>query len=99
MEMFNQDFLSHDEWKDTFELRDKYNQTFKLLVDYCADKNLLWQIIEETEHYLYITFSGNNYFWDKQFCEMVEMPDYDGLSVSEIRGIGSERTFSFLPQK
>lgn len=96
--MFNTHFMRHDSWKYTFSLEDKNNQTLEILVNYCAEHNLTWHVDSMTEHYLYISFSDNHMFWDKSFCTMVEMPDYDALSLGEIRArLGNNDAAESLP--
>ena len=97
-EMFDHHFMGNSARKGTFSLDNKENQKLKILICYCADRNLLWNLEEETEHYVYVSFSGNHMFWDKRFCTMVEQPDYDGLSLGEIRGLlGSGSMVESLP--
>lgn len=86
-EMFDHHFMGDSRRKGTFSLENKENQKLQILVYYCADRELLWELKKATEHFVYVSFSGTYMLWDKRFCTMVEQPDYDGLSLREIRGL------------
>lgn len=83
--MFHNHFMNRHEWKDTFPLEDEDNKRFKLLIDYCADNNILWDVVLETKHFLSVNMSGTLMFWDKRFCTMVELPDYERMTMGELR--------------
>lgn len=93
--MFNRDFMNRDEWKNTFSLEDELNQKLQFLINYCADNDVAWNLEQEAGDFVYLKFSGNGLFWDKRFCTFIELPDYDALSLGEIRatlGTGSSET-------
>lgn len=83
--MFNRHFMGRDNWRNIFSLEDTENRKLKMLVDYCADNNILWHVDIETEHYLLVTMSGTSMFWDKRFCTMEALPDYEALTMNEVR--------------
>lgn len=96
--MFGLDFMAYSSDKGIFSFNNKENLQLQKLIHYCADRDLLWNLEAETKHYLYLSFSGTYMFWDKKYCTLVEQPDYDGLSLGEIRGLlGSNSMSASLP--
>lgn len=97
-EMFGAKWLSDSDKKYTFRLDSDENQQLQVLVDYVADHNLTWNVVEMQGSFLYLRFSGNFMFWTKEFCELIELPDYEAMSMAEVRGqIGTDAVGSFLP--
>lgn len=97
-EMFSDKWMSDFDWKYTFRLDSDENQQLQVLVDYVADHDLAWNVVEMQDNFLYLRFSGNFMFWTKEFCELIELPDYEAMSMAEVRGqIGTDAVGSFLP--
>ena len=97
-EMFDRHFMGDSSRKDTFSIKNEIRQKLQLIVDYTSDHDLAWNVVERQGKYLYLCFSGNYMFWTTDFCELIELPDYDAMSMSEIRGlIGEDAVGSFLP--
>ena len=96
--MFNAHWMGDSRTKYTFNLGDGENQQLKILVDYTADHGLAWDVVKMEGDFLYLCFSGRCMFWTKEFCELIELPDYEAMTMAEMRGqIGTSAVGSMLP--
>ena len=96
--MFNAHWMGDSSTKYTFNLEDDANQQLKILVDYTADHKLAWDVVKMEGDFLYLCFSGRCMFWTKEFCELIEFPDYETMTMAEVRGqIGTSAVGSMLP--
>lgn len=96
-EMFDCHFMANSNYKETFRMESSCNQTLFILVKYIADHDLSWNVVEMQEDFLYLCFSGNYMFWTKQFCTLIELADYEALSMAEVRGQITGAVSSLLP--
>ena len=96
--MFNAHWMGDSRTKYTFNLEDGENQQLQILVDYTADHDLAWDVVKMEGDFLYLCFSGRCMFWTEDFCELIELPDYEAMTMAEVRGqIGTSAVGSMLP--
>lgn len=79
------------------ELDKEIETKLRLLIAYMESNNAQWNVDFMEEKFMLISFSGNQFFWLADCCELQEMPDYDGLTMAELRSIGTDQTANLLP--
>lgn len=98
LEMFDRHFMNNSARKNTFSMENDVNKKLQILVDYTDKHDLAWNVIEKKDKYLYLCFSGKYMFWTTDFCELIELPDYEAMSMAEVKGlIGTEAVGDLLP--
>lgn len=80
-----------------YTFNDNHGQ-LEVLVDYCDENNLPWVVRAMNEHFLLLSFSGTEIFWDKEYCSIIEFPEYNDVSMSELSGhINTNMASASLP--
>lgn len=97
-DMFNLGFLSHNGAGHINT--DIYNK-LKILIPYVDSHSDSWNVdvlFDDNPHML-ISFSGNKFYWNKDYCVVEEMKDYDNMTAAELRLLGGEQVVSNLPME
>lgn len=95
-EMFNLGFMHHNGRGQIYT--DILNK-LKILIPYVESHSDSWnvEVLFDDNPHMLISFSGNKFYWHKDYCELEEMKDYDNVTAAELRLLGGERVISNLP--
>ncbi len=82
--MFNTGWISKD-----YSLDVNCLDRLETLISYTSANNLLWNVDYMNELVMLISFSNNKFIWHRDYCELVEIKNFDNLTLSELKAIGS----------
>ena len=77
---------------------DKFNE-MDVLIQFSESKNRPWEVTEIGSYWL-ITFSGHSYFYLPAYATVIEEPDYENMSIADMRkmlSLEENENLSFLP--
>lgn len=72
-----------------YTISDRIKQELSALIEYTEKHGLLWDVLAMGGELAYISFSGSRYVWPLEYLRLIEQPDYDNVTMAEMKGLTS----------